>query len=326
MMQCLTECGGGLQGRDGLTFAAAEACFVREGPEANCDELATCLDDGEPQSLCETVCAEQSRCQLVDDEAACQAACIDALLAEELDVAQCVLTAIQDGAQCGRIAECVGIDVPEASENCAAICAERANCDPAFDVFLCERECTPEPDGLDLKRACVERAECEQIPLCLASQGQIPPVCSEACETVGACDDLIGPDNDALYADSAECETNCAINHILSEGALEETLPPCLGAAMCTADDVSGCFEGRAPVDCASGWAAIVACNNQGLLALAMINNEADYVRICEEQNAMNPAQVEQELQCLQDAAANAMGDPIACIQQLICLAGAIGP
>ena len=95
---------------------------------------------------------------------------------------------------------------------------------------------------------------------------------------------------------------------------------------MCDADDVGGCFQGQAPVDCEAGWAAIVACNNQGLFALAMINNEADYVRVCEEQNAMNPAQVEQEIQCLQDAAANAMGDPIACIQQLLCIGGGIVP
>ena len=57
-----------------------------------------------------------------------------------------------------------------------------------------------------------------------------------------------------------------------------------------------------------------------------MINGRADYIRVCEEQYAVNPMQVEADLTCLTEAAMNANGDPALCIEQVNCLLGGLGP
>ena len=107
LVECLDTCGQGLQGREGLTFTAAEACFVQEGANAECQELGACLEASEPAALCSTTRQEQARCQLIEDEESCQAACLDALDQDDIDTTQCILAGIRDGAQCGVIAECI---------------------------------------------------------------------------------------------------------------------------------------------------------------------------------------------------------------------------
>jgi hypothetical protein len=94
--------------------------------------------------------------------------------------------------------------------------------------------------------------------------------------------------------------------------------------ANCDPDSVAGCFEGRAMISCDSAWDAIEACANPLVIQLfqfAGINNRADYVRVCEEQFAANPMQVELDIQCFVDASSNGM-----CDAQLQCLLGGFGP
>ena len=64
LVECLDTCGQGLQGREGLTFTAAEACTF-EAPTRM--QIGACLGS-EPAALCSTVCQEQARCQLIEDE------------------------------------------------------------------------------------------------------------------------------------------------------------------------------------------------------------------------------------------------------------------
>jgi hypothetical protein len=80
------------------------------------------------------------------------------------------------------------------------------------------------------------------------------------------------------------------------------------------------------PIDCGSGWDAIVACNNQALLAITGINDRAGYIMTCEQVFQMDPQQAEMQLACLIDVAAMANGDPLACLGQLACVLGGLGP
>jgi hypothetical protein len=51
----------------------------------------------------------------------------------------CVLSAIRRGSGCAAIAACVGAEFDPAPEACQRFCAERFQCDPEEDAFLCER-------------------------------------------------------------------------------------------------------------------------------------------------------------------------------------------
>jgi len=325
MVTCIDQCAAGLPDQAGLRLEAAHECLTQAGLNAACEPLAACLGDVEPEALCQTACAEQARCTFSDDVPACVEACTQAVANDDLEELQCILSAIRRQSGCAAVAECLGVVPEPASEDCSALCAARARCDAAVDVFLCERECTPETDDLPIRRACSDLAECEQLDSCLVPMVTVPDNCQAACETAAACEGAIGMNDDAVFPSIEVCQTICAARGLLSEGEIPEQLPGCLEEAMCEIDAVSGCFEGRRPLDCGSGWDAIVACGNEIIFQLAGINDRAAYIRTCEEQTLINPMQVETDLQCLVDASP-INGDQAACAGQLVCLLGGFGP
>ncbi|MEE2756666.1 MAG: hypothetical protein VYA30_08385 [Myxococcota bacterium] len=327
ILDCLDSCSAGLPGEQGLIFEAANQCLVDLGPGPACDDLNDCFDAVSADELCVQSCSEQARCGLIDDPAQCVQPCIDRFDANDVDELSCILRTQRLNVGCGAVAECTGIEVDPASADCSALCQAQSTCVADFDVFLCERGCTPAGDDLVIRRRCAELADCETLNLCLPDEIPIPDVCSDACASADTCDGLIGEAADALYTTRAECEVDCTARGLLSAGESVMNLPDCVAEAMCDPDAFSGCIAGRQPIDCGAGWDAVVACNNQLFLQLfGMINGRADYITVCEEQYGLNPAQVEADLACLTEIAMRANGDPNICLEQVQCLLGGLGP
>ncbi|MGC6417324.1 MAG: hypothetical protein ACON3Z_09400 [Bradymonadia bacterium] len=327
MLDCLDQCGTGLQGADGISFAASYDCLEALGADGDCVGVSACLEQVDPAVLCEASCAEQQRCLLLDEQAPCEAACLEQYAAGDFERLQCVLNARRTGAGCATVAECIGAEVEPANADCVAFCERRAMCDESYDVFLCQRECTPPGDDFDLRNRCEQIVECDDRALCDVGDGMIPEVCIEQCAAQANCEGIIGEGMDALYVSTEACQIDCAANGLRSGGETLDSLAACMEGIECDSETFAGCIIGRPPVDCGAGWDAIVACNNQLFLQLfGMINGRADYIRVCEEQYAVNPMQVEADLTCLTEAAMNANGDPALCIEQVNCLLGGLGP
>ncbi|MBV70634.1 MAG: hypothetical protein CMH52_04720 [Myxococcales bacterium] len=327
ILDCLDSCSAGLPGEQGLIFEASNQCLVNLGQGPACEDLSDCFNAVSADELCLQSCNEQVRCGLIDESAQCVQLCTERFEADDVDQLSCVLRTQRLNAGCGAVAECTGVDVEPASVDCSALCQAQATCNEGLDIFLCERDCTPATFDLAIRRRCADLAECDALELCLPDEITVPGACTDACASAEACDGLIGDAANALYATRVECEADCTARGLLSAGESVMNLPDCLAEAMCDPDAFSGCFAGRQPVDCGSGWDAVVACNNQLFLQLfGMINGRADYIAVCEEQFAVNPAQVEADLTCLTDIAMRANGDPNICLEQVQCLLGGLGP
>ncbi len=156
LLDCFSTCGEGYEGREFLTFDAASECL---GMAGDCEALQGCVDAVEDDDYCEEYCGELARCH-VGEADACLAACAESP-DDAVDSAVCTIAEIRDGHLCRPVAECVGAEVEPAGPGCAAFCARAFECDDSQDPFLCERECTPEPEGFRVRASCAERAECE---------------------------------------------------------------------------------------------------------------------------------------------------------------------
>ena len=192
---CALECGAGFGGARALELAAASDCLVEAGGEADCDTLIACLPD-EVEVDCEARCDAPAECGI--DEVGCVEACEQE---PHLDVAGCVLAAAQRGRGCAAIAQCVGFIPPEPSPACDAICVAQTTCGLEDDAFRCRLECTPAPDGLDIRAACAEFSPCEGLGACLDLPAEPNPDCEGPCGTLASCDGAI---------ETAECEILCS--------------------------------------------------------------------------------------------------------------------
>ena len=206
---------------------------------------------------------------------------------------QCVLNARRTGAVVQRLS--VGAEVEPANADCVAFCERRAMCDESYDVFLCQRECTPPGDDFDLRNRCEQIVECEDRALCDVGDGMIPEVCIAQCAAQANCEGIIGEGMDALYVSEEACQIDCAANGLRSGGETLDSLAACMEGIECDPETFAGCIIGRPPVDCGAGWDAIVACNNQLFLQLfGMINGRADYIRVQRSSTQSTPCRSKQ--------------------------------
>ncbi|MFN3199320.1 MAG: hypothetical protein ACE366_13035 [Bradymonadia bacterium] len=313
MVSCVQSCGAGLPGVEGLTFAAAEACL--QGAEETCEAVTACVDGADVTTLCDPYCAEMDRCRLIEeggDVESCVASCGMALEAEtNVDEVSCTLGATRRQAGCGAVAECNGIEVEPASPACQSLCGAQNVCDPAFDAFLCERDCIPEPAGTPINAACANRAACDDIGLCLAEDPQIDPACVGACAEIAACEGLVGPGEEAIFADEDACAIECAGGSLLNGDAFAEGFGNCARDARmagCSAEEIEACFDNPADI-CTDGFAAILDCNLQDL-----VGGEQAYLDSCRNLLAQDPAAAQAQAQCYIDLANAAMGDDFVCL------------
>lgn len=319
--ECVVTCATGLPGEEGLRFEAARPCLEAAGADAECAVLDACFENVDLGMYCGPYCAEQVRCQLVDDAEACAAACRGQIEdAETIDQMSCVFSAVRREAGCGAIAACVGAEFEPASDACQALCAARNACDAAVDAFLCERECIPEPAGTGIRAACAELGDCETLGLCLAAPAAIPVPCGPACAGVEDCAAITGGDG-ALFADRTRCEWYCAARSILDGDDFPARMQACSEDNMCDAVDFVDCLDRGPVLDCGDAWQAFNDCNTVDILMIfAMFADEAGYLMICEEAMRNDPALTQQQIDCVVGVAQRANGDVAQCAEQLGCL------
>ena len=307
---CALECAReGVVGQDGLVFAAAEACLV-DADRADCAALDACVDVA-PGDYCDPLCAEQVRCGLAEDAAACVADCA---ANGAVEPAVCALNAVRREAGCAPVAECLGVMVEPASDACVALCASQNLCDEGQDRFLCERECVPEPEGTPVRSVCAGYANCEQLPMCLEADGVVPEGCDAACATVAACDGLLGAGDGAVFADAATCALECGGRAVLEGADYAGAVGDCVAGAACGAEPILGCFESPANL-CDVALEAVVACGIADFVAA----DPAQFLIDCNNNLVMDQATTETQIQCLVDSAP----DGLACT---LCLIGGVGP
>ncbi len=296
MVECLEACGAGLEGRDFLTFDAADECLAEA---EDCDALDACIDEVPADAFCEEVCGELVRCGLERDGEACEAACAadpDALV----ENAACVVEEIRGGNRCRPVAECIDAQVEPAGAACADFCERQAECDDGVDAFLCERECTPEPADFPVRAACTVRAECDDAQMCLDADPAIPDGCVEVCDGLAEdCEDLFGEDRDTIYDDAESCSVDCTGARIVNgEDEYLVELPVCIEEAGCDEVAVAECFDDPTNA-CGEAWDLIVQCQAQMFLG-----PEQQFLAGCDDMQA----------QCVIDAVAMLGGpDPLLC-------------
>lgn len=329
LVQCVLDCGNGLHGADGLTFDGAQACLTAAGADASCDNLQACLNDVAPDAFCANYCGALDHCGVADGALAdCEAACAGRTgEADFLDNAACTLNAVRRGTGCAAVAACNNIEVPPATPACAAICTAEHTCDDTVDSFLCERECVADPAGDAARGVCAEAASCDSLHLCIEAGNDVPPDCTDVCNTISVCGaDVIGPDP-ARFADGDACVADCAGNALLNNVDYAPNLAACLQGAVvdgvCDAAAVGACYS-AANVDpiCVDSWAGFTAC---GFNAFIAGGDQNQYYTDCMANLAMDDATTRTEAQCVIDTAAMANGDPTACFGLLQCFPGLAG-
>lgn len=245
---CVRDCGDGLDGADALRFAAASECLLAA---AGCEALAACIPE-EVEVDCDAFCETLDACGVGAE--GCAAGCVEA---PDADAAGCVLDATTRRRGCARVAECVGFEVPEVVPACAALCDVQATCDVEVDTFRCTLDCSPPPEGLGIRAACAELAECADVDDCLDLPAEPSEGCVDACAGVEACG-----------GDVAECAAICTGRE--ASGAAGDDYVgdagDCLDALEdgCAADDALACFDVAS--DCEVGCALLSECNPLGIV------------------------------------------------------------
>ncbi len=322
-VDCLVECGEGLPAAEGLLFDGARACLEAAGPDAECEALDACVDAVPPDAYCETFCAATVGCRLVEGNEACIAACrATAEDPEQIEQAACAIGALNAGAGCAVIAECVGAEVEPASPACQSLCAAQNVCDEDADAFLCERDCIPEPEGTPLRAACAERATCAELQMCIDAPAAGPMACGDICATLGMCPDLIGEADGALYPDADACLADCGGLEALRGEGTAQAIAVCVDAAMCDGPTAAACFDIGPAYTCQDAWDGFVSCSNEALLEGFGVVDEASYLAFCGDLLAMDPATTQGQIDCVVETAQQAMGDPIVCGGQFFCFLG----
>jgi hypothetical protein len=230
---CLTRCVAGFGDGDGLRFAQGQACLDMAARDAACPVLDACIPD-EPEVDCQSYCTQLGDCRI--DAQDCMATC---MAEPPIQTAGCVADAIRTGQQCGGVATCLAVEHPAASDACINYCAYQKDCDRAFDPYVCQLDCTPDPAHLAARNACFSASGC-QIEDCLALDGTISNACENACLTGVAC---------GAFADANECGTVCSGRAAspLAPVDLTDRINACLLEARtpagCDADAAAQCFE-----------------------------------------------------------------------------------
>ncbi|MBV71762.1 MAG: hypothetical protein CMH52_10520 [Myxococcales bacterium] len=230
---CLTRCVSGFGDVNGLRFAQAEACLDMAASDAACAVIDACIP-AEPIVDCLGYCQQIDACQ------ADRANCFEQCEAEPpLDRMGCVSDAIRTGQQCGGVATCEGVEPPAASADCNEYCNYQKSCDRAFDTYLCQLACTPDPAYLNVRNACLGAARCDQAP-CLELDGAVSADCENACLTAVAC---------GAFPDAQSCGETCTglVASPNSPDDLMDRINACLAEVRtpmgCDADAAAQCFQ-----------------------------------------------------------------------------------
>lgn len=229
---CLTRCADGFPDAEALRFAAAAPCLEGVRPTAQCAPLLACLP-GEVEGDCAAHCARQAVCGVAaeDCEATCEAA-------PDLDAQGCVVAGDLRGRGCRAVAACVGWEGPDAGPDCAALCARQRACDPAVDLFLCERTCTPAPEALGVQAACAAVAGCAGLADCAALDATpvegCDAICAAACGAFGeGCGDTCAGRAQSPAAGPTYVDDVLACVEALGAGCAEADGAACFEPARC---------------------------------------------------------------------------------------------
>jgi hypothetical protein len=212
------------------------------------------------------------------------------------------------------VAECLGVEVEPASPACVDLCAAQNFCDEDQDRFLCERQCVPEPEGTPVRAACAGVADCGQLPMCLEAASVIPEGCPAACDTIAACDGLVGAAEGALFADAATCQTECGGRAVLQGEDYPAGVAECVAAAECDGETITGCISNPANL-CDDALQAVIDCGLADIVAA----DPAQFLVDCAANLAMDPVTTQTQIECMQMSAP----DFLACG---LCLIGGVGP
>lgn len=296
---CLQACGEGDQGPDGLQYGNARECLLEVGSGGTCEDLRACSEAVELADFCGPYCAELGRCRLDADAAACELDCRGRLGDLPFIVgAGCTMAGQRRGEGCGAVVECTGAEVAPAPAGCQAICGAQNACAPTdVDQFLCEQDCAAAPEGMALAAACIERAGCDNIDLCMEAEGEIPQACGLPCLEASLCDGLVGAGEGALFADEDACRLRCGGGAILEGADYARELQACVVRSECDAERIDNCFSNNGNAVCEQ-TAAILA--DQCML----IERDA-YLELC---NQAAPDAAERQAVCVADSVA---ADPV---------------
>ncbi len=317
--QCLLECGLGQGGQEGRDMELASACLVLAADD--CAALDACLAVDRQATGCETVCGELDRCVLGDG------GCVDACNASWdepaiIDSQACTLHAMRRLEGCAPVASCNGLEVAPASAPCASTCGAVIACDDQQDSFLCERACDVDASGDDVRAACADAAACDELGLCLASDGSIPMACDEACAALELCPGGLG--DGAAFADTAACSLDCGGRAIL-EGEYPADFGACVtqlsAGGACGAQAVNDCIAlGNVDPICVASWDAVVGCGFEMFVG----GGQAMYFTDCMANLVLDEAATRMTAQCMIDVGAMAGGDQAACFGLIMCFAGGL--
>ena len=285
LAECLSQCGRGFVGDDGLRFLAGRDCLQGLPADAACGALDACL----PDSLdvdCPAYCSRAASCGV--DLRDCEVACAGDPLARlrTLQRGDCLAAA---GADCGAVRTCLappilppeGPDVPVFNENAFCAAWDRCGLDGFFGISCVELVPQIPADQL----ACIQGLISNQCPndpeaifVCLDGGGE-PPVspianpCATLCEARAFC-------GDPAAADRSACRRAC-------EGQLDPNNPdsiarltPQLGCAQAwSCPDLGACLGSSTPAAiCAEHCAHLADCGvggNQAVCAAACDRNFA---------------------------------------------------
>lgn len=293
---CMNGCMNPLTPDDALRLFGAEGCLLAARAD-DCDALAVCLEAASPAPNAETVCPLAAVCGVPEDT------CVAAVEAPESGAlaAACLIEAARVGLGCRAAADCVGFEPPPADEDCAAVCARRAECDPTLDAFLCERSCTPAPPGLAIQRACAEATRCNGLDACLDLDDQVAVPCGPVCADAVAC---------GAFPDAQTCNEVCTgrIRSPNSPADLLIRVDACLAeagaGAACDPTAALACFTFASNGgDCAGACEALVTCGALG-------PEEAETcVQDCEAASAVDPVLNGLAIDCVFEHLANEVCD-----------------
>jgi hypothetical protein len=282
--ECLTRCGQGFVGDDGLRFLGSRDCLRQQPVEAACAELDACIPD-DLNVDCPAFCGRAAACGV--ELADCQNACARDPLARlrTLQQADCLANA---GNDCSAVRTCLvpEIVVPEGPPpvDVPLLCAAWNGC--GLDQFFgpCEQVLRDLGNDPNANRCIFDiigarcPANIEDIFICFQREPPVSPIaveCAALCEARAFCDDPGG--RDQVNCRRA-CESQIDPNDVDSVARFAPTLA-CAGAWSCP--DLGTCLDSSTPRGiCAEHCARRAECGDNINPAVCIAVCDRDFPRL----------------------------------------------
>ena len=285
---CLTQCGRGFVGDDGLRFLVGRECLRDQPADAACAALDACV----PEELnvdCAAFCGQATACGV--ELADCENACAQDPLARlrTLQRGDCLAAAAGD---CEAVRLCLDPPVlpPEVPEGPgpvdeATFCNAWARC--GLDDFFGVRCEDIIFDFSDVERACMYQfigpacpADPQIIVECLNGEPQEPvnPItgeCAALCEARAFC-------NDPQAADQVACRRACEALYSPVDPDSVARLTPRLGCSQAwSCPDLAICLPASAPAAiCAEHCGRLAECGEVANEAVCVAECDAGFARL----------------------------------------------